>query len=665
MRDTIETILRKYGTFRSTMRFSGSHEISQLFGTLRTEIEGLDSVKANPNLEVKSSYGKGNWAAVPWVAILDTRETSTTQNGTYVVILFSEDGMQCQIKLGQGVTEIQKIFKRKAPEELQRRADKIRATLTTEDLRNLFPPSPMSGLGAGSMAKLYESSTIFSKEYLADSLPSDAELENVINTLVDAYGRFVAERLNSVEPGDVSNDLLVRVWALSAGKNGEKWSNFVETGEVGIGWDRLGDLSRYRSLEEIFRELTNEDGHRPSNDALCCYQFAHEISVGDLIVAKAGRKKILGVGRVTSSYIWDGSLDSFKSRRKVDWLRTDETEFPGTGTTVKTLTEITSYPSFINLVNDYLGLEEASENEESDELAASETYNLQSIVEDGCFLAEDALKAILARLKLKKNIILQGPPGTGKTWLAKRLAYALVGQKSPDRVRVVQFHANIAYEDFIRGYRPSGEGRLTLVDGPFMEAIEDARNSSQPLVVVIEEVNRGNPAQIFGEMLTLLEADKRHVREGIELTYKRRVGERVYIPPNLYVIGTMNIADRSLALVDLALRRRFAFLELAPALNGAWRSWLEDRCGFSADLITQIESKITTLNEQISSDQRLGQQFRVGHSYVTPPEGADINDPAQWFKQVIFTEIAPLLFEYWFDDTDQASKAIKELSRGL
>lgn len=665
MRDTIETILRKYGTFRSTMRFSGSHEISQLFATLRTEIAGLDSVKANPNLEVKSSYGKGNWAAVPWVAILDTRETSTTQNGTYVVILFSEDGMQCQIKLGQGVTEIQKIFKRKAPEELQRRADKIRATLTTEDLRNLFPPSPMSGLGAGSMARLYESSTIFSKEYLADSLPSDAELENVLNTLVDAYGRFVAEKLNSVEPGDVSNDLLVRVWALSAGKNGEKWSNFVETGEVGIGWDHLGDLSRYRSLEEIFRALTNEDGHRPSNDALCCYQFAHEISVGDLIVAKAGRKKILGVGRVTSNYIWDGSLDSFKSRRKVDWLRTDQTEFPGTGTTVKTLTEITSYPSFINLVNDYLGLEEVSENEESDELAASETYNLQSIVEDGCFLAEDALKAMLARLKLKKNIILQGPPGTGKTWLAKRLAYALVGQKSPDRVKVVQFHANIAYEDFIRGYRPSGEGRLTLVDGAFMEAIEDARNSSQPLVVVIEEVNRGNPAQIFGEMLTLLEADKRHVREGIELTYKRRVGERVYIPPNLYVIGTMNIADRSLALVDLALRRRFAFIELAPALNRAWRSWLEDRCGFSADLIAQIESKITTLNEQISSDQRLGQQFRVGHSYVTPPEGADINDPVQWFKQVILTEIAPLLFEYWFDDTDQASKAIKELSRGL
>ena len=133
--------------------------------------------------------------------------------------------------------------------------------------------------------------------------------------------------------------------------------------------------------------------------------------------------------------------------------------------------------------------------------------------------------------------------------------------KNLDQLKAVQFHPNLSYEDFVRGWRPSGEGKLALIDGPFMEAINIAKNSSTPYVVVIEEINRGNPAQIFGEMLTLLEADKRNSDEGLELSYRKSDDERVYIPENLYVIGTMNIADRSLALVDLALRRRFAFIE--------------------------------------------------------------------------------------------------------
>jgi len=206
---------------------------------------------------------------------------------------------------------------------------------------------------------------------------------------------------------------------------------------------------------------------------------------------------------------------------------------------------------------------------------------------------------------------------------------------------------------------------LALVDGAFMEGIEDARNSSQPYIVVIEEVNRGNPAQILGEMLTLLEADKRKKPEALELTYKRRPDERVHIPENLYVIGTMNIADRSLALVDLALRRRFAFVDLVPQLNNAWRDWLANRFNFTRDIIAQIEAKMTALNDAISKDERLGPQFRVGHSYVTPPVDSDIIDPKRWFMDVVETEIAPLLQEYWFDDPQSAEKAKKELLSGL
>jgi MoxR-like ATPase len=664
MRDTIEEILAKYNTYRSTRPFKGPHEITRLFSALQSEVAQLPSVQENSNLQVKSSYGKGNWAAVPWVAILDTRETSTTQDGTYIVILFSEDGNHCQIKLAQGVTEVKASYKRQAVDELQKRADTARRQLANDDLIDLLPAKDSLELGGGKMARLYDASTIFSKEFSSGSLPDDVVFKDVINKLVAAYGQFVHEKINAPENIESVDSEPYRVWAIAAGQQGSHWDDFVRNGEIAIGWKAIGDLSQYSTLEDTLEALTTDDRKKPSNDALCCYQFAHEISVGDIVVAKIGRKKILGMGRVTSEYIWDPSSPDFQNKRKVEWIRTDSAEFPGSGTTVKTLTEITSYPTFMSLVEDYLGFDGVAEEAESYDVPHEE-YTCKSIIDDGCFLSEKEILALLDRVKIKKNIILQGPPGTGKTWLARRLAYSLIGQKNPQRVKVVQFHSNISYEDFVRGYRPTSDGKLALVDGAFMEAIEDARNTSQPIVVVIEEINRGNPAQIFGEMLTLLEADKRTSDDAIELTYKRRDSERVYIPQNLYVIGTMNIADRSLALVDLALRRRFAFVDLEPTLNASWREWLQNRFDFPIALISQIESKVSALNKKICEDQRLGSQFQIGHSYVTPPEGADITDSADWFRQVVETEISPLLYEYWFDDIEEAEKVAKELARGL
>ena len=271
------------------------------------------------------------------------------------------------------------------------------------------------------------------------------------------------------------------------------------------------------------------------------------------------------------------------------------------------------------------------------------------------------LEALIEKLRLKKNIILQGPPGTGKTWLAKRLAYALMGMRDTQRIRPVQFHANMSYEDFVRGWRPSGDGRLILQDGPFLEAIEDARNSSQPYVVVIEEINRGSPAQIFGEMLTLLEADKRSASEALELTYRKGYGEKIFIPSNLYVIGTMNIADRSLALVDLAFRRRFAFIEIEPKFNDKWAEWLSTHCDLPKALANLIRAKVESLNRTISADASLGPNFRIGHSYFTPPDGVDLGDGNLWYRSVVETEIAPLLREYWFDSRAKADDEVAEM----
>lgn len=317
-------------------------------------------------------------------------------------------------------------------------------------------------------------------------------------------------------------------------------------------------------------------------------------------------------------------------------------------------------------------LEELFESEEleTEEEAAAPSYTIAHISDEGCFLSAERLAQMIARVESKKNLVLQGPPGTGKTWLAKRLAYALIGSKDPkvtrDRLRVVQFHPSLSYEDFVRGWRPSGEGKLKLTDGVFLEIVEAAKaEPDRPFVLVIEEINRGNPAQIFGELLTLLEDTKRSREEAMELAYRQDVDERVYIPRNLHVIGTMNIADRSLALVDLALRRRFAFIHLEPQLNGSWKNWCTERCGVTSEVVSLIEQRMNALNEEIGQDRSLGPQYRVGHSYVTPQPGASIADGKAWFRDVVVTEIIPLLEEYWFDAPDKVASASAKLLEGL
>lgn len=297
---------------------------------------------------------------------------------------------------------------------------------------------------------------------------------------------------------------------------------------------------------------------------------------------------------------------------------------------------------------------------------AREVYTVGDILSEGSFLDRGRIEELLERLRAKKNLILQGPPGTGKTWLAKRLAFALMGERDERRLCAVQFHANLSYEDFVRGWRPSGDGKLDLVDGPFLAAIAAAsKDPERRYVFVIEEINRGNPAQVFGEMLTLLDADKRTPSEALELCYRRSDHERVHIPDNLYVIGTMNIADRSLALVDFALRRRFAFADLEPVLGNVWREWVSSRFGVDTAILTEIEKRLLALNEVIASDANLGRQFRIGHSYVTPTIGSQIKDAQYWFRQVVSMEIGPLLDEYWFDCMERARDARKRLVEGF
>lgn len=291
----------------------------------------------------------------------------------------------------------------------------------------------------------------------------------------------------------------------------------------------------------------------------------------------------------------------------------------------------------------------------------SDEYGPADIVAEGCFVPEAEVLQMVTRLRTKKNLILQGPPGTGKTWLARRLGQAILGRRTPgDALKVVQFHPSLSYEDFVRGYRPDGDGELKLTDGVFLEMVRAARaDTTNPVVLVIEEINRGNPAQIFGEMLTLLENTKRNPSEAMQLAYRHDADERIYLPENLYLVGTMNVADRSLALVDLALRRRFAFVTLAPRMDEAWARWCRARGGLGEDIVSAVRQRMADVNRTISEDRSLGPQFQLGHSFVTPT--APVENGWEWFRDVVETELDPLLNEYWFDQPARAREAINAL----
>lgn len=293
---------------------------------------------------------------------------------------------------------------------------------------------------------------------------------------------------------------------------------------------------------------------------------------------------------------------------------------------------------------------------------AKTPYGIENVISDGVFLSESEITEILERLKTKKALILQGSPGVGKTFLAKKLAYALMQEIDSERLEMIQFHQSYSYDDFVRGYRPDGNGSFNLKNGMFYEFCQKAiNNPDQEYVFIIDEINRGNLSQIFGELLMLIESDKRGVEHSISLVYQNKNENKFYIPSNLYIIGLMNLADRSLAMVDYALRRRFAFFTLKPQYESEiFKQWLLDR-NMNLQLVNLIIKKLSSLNQKIKEDNLLGENYQIGHSFFCP-KGDDFSGLNEdWYKSIIKTEIIPLLKEYWFDNPKKAEDIEREL----
>jgi 5-methylcytosine-specific restriction protein B len=435
-----------------------------------------------------------------------------------------------------------------------------------------------------------------------------------------------------------SNIKETNYWIYSPGDNASMWDEFYKSGIMGIGWDDVTDLKGFSSKEEIkdFMKKVYDPSYSYKNNAHCLWQFANEIKVGDVIFVKKGMHKIIGKGIVTSDYIYDTSRSTYKHIRKVDWQNKGEWEHPGQAV-MKTLTNISAYPDYVQKLLALFAEDTSEEVSEQKEIKYP-LYSKDDFLNE-VYMDEDTYNTLTELLEAKYNVILQGAPGVGKTFAAKRLAYSIMGQKDTSRVAMVQFHQSYSYEDFIQGYRPSKDG-FELENGTFYKFCKEAEEDNErPYFFIIDEINRGNLSKILGELMMLIEKDKRG--EKIKLLYSN---EWFTVPQNVRIIGMMNTADRSLALMDYALRRRFAFFDFAPAFSSeGFKNYLAEKNSPKLEsLITAVES----LNNTISSDESLGDGFRIGHSYFCTD--GEITD--EWLKSVVEYEVIPLIKEYWFDE---------------
>ena len=434
----------------------------------------------------------------------------------------------------------------------------------------------------------------------------------------------------------------VKYWMFAPGQFSERWDQFYKKGIMAIRWGALGDLRAYDSQEEVRQAMMAKiDPNKPfKHSSYSAWQFVNGIKPGDVIFVRKGDNQILGRGVVTSEYIYDDSPDDdYKHFRLVDWGQNGAWDVP-LQSAIKVLADITPYTDYVVKLNSLFGFEKEG-NEDGSALNYPK-YGKEEFLND-VYMQPDQYDRLVRLVKNKMNIIIQGAPGVGKTFTAKRLAYSIIGEKDPERVEMIQFHQSYNYEDFIEGFRPSEKGTgFDIKRGAFYKfcrmAQEDPDNK---YFFIIDEINRGNVSRIFGELFMLIEPDKRG--NELQLLYS---GEKFNVPRNIYIIGLMNTADRSIAMIDYALRRRFVFFDMKPGFESD--GFISYMRSFGSPAFESLINCVKQLNQAITEDPSLGGGFCVGHSYFSNLKSAD----DETLKNIVEYEMVPLLQEYWFDSPE-------------
>ncbi len=505
----------------------------------------------------------------------------------------------------------------------------------------------------------------------SNDLPTE-QLSYILNTRIrvdlDLYEEENPELLgnaiwNYIEMLEQKEAVKPRYWLFTPGTQSQKWDEYYKKGIMVIPQKGLSDFLTYKSKKEIRDSLHEANDYNKEsslkNLVLARWEFSRVMKPGDIVYAKKGRDIILGRGVVQSSYIYD--IDKNVSYREVDWTDRGEwnhDKYFDHNLVGKMLTDITKYPTYATKMEKMFNMESSADE--------NKKYGKEEFLEE-VFMSEKKYDRLVNVLERKRNIILQGSPGVGKTFCAEKLIYSILGNQDNINIFKVQFHQSYSYEDFIEGFRPNEEGKFELIPGIFYDVVQRAIeakeiNQTDPdkVYLIIDEINRGNLSKIFGELMMLIESDKRNQKWEMQLPYSK---EPFYVPSNLYIIGTMNTADRSLTIVDYALRRRFAFIDLKPAFDSSkMKKYLINENYVNEDFVNKLMSSYSNLNDFIT--KKLGKGFCVGHSYFIN-QFNDSENLYETYNQILEYEIKPLIFEYFYDDLNKVNEALDMITLGI
>lgn len=646
LRGMLGTILRTYQQARSEVSFGGENEISEVFRNLRETVESLPTVAGNDHLKVVASYGKGNWATIPWLSLLDRRETTTTQRGVYVVYLFSEAGDGVYLTLAQGVTELESLHRKEAVRKLNDRADGVRALIPSLAGAGFDFSAGIDLRSKGSKARMYEASTIASKYYRVDELPSDESLIADLDAALRAYGAVVDAHKVRVAPGLERRVALVGTWGTISQDFSSVRESIDSNGGWASGWtfklreDLRDELSRGFTLyingggRKIVARArvgalrcapsadgmanpwpslpgTHDEGNRFNDSANGAYKTWFKVEAIEFIDPFPVEELELVDGFSTSLSVVNQNAFGYVYERLKDSWRGDDygrDAIGGDGSTISAELEADLDMSWL----------------------AAETL-----------LTEEALGSMIDCLRgSQPQLILAGPPGTSKTWVAQKLATYLTNGRT-GAVRLVQFHPSYTYEAFIEGLRPvAGPSGVSfdVTAGVVLQVVRDMRQAGHlndphhPYVIIMDEANRANLPRVMGELLYLLEYRDQAISLQLSKEFK--------LPSNLMFIATMNTADRSIRSIDAAMRRRFEIFELAPDAEVLER-YLSSIALPSAAVIEGL----SRLNGHLTRD--LDRHHTIGHSFFMR------NDMSPKVLREVWTrKLLPLIEEYYYDQPD-------------